>query len=92
MSVQIVKNVPHMVRNSWMKNGRVKFVLTAIGIFLSYLCVGVMQERIMKGRYGTVVNDDNTIGEKYEYANTLVEVHITFGLICVRSKSCKLIC
>lgn len=86
MASQIAKKLPHIVEKSWLKNGRVKFVITAIGICLSYLYVGLLQEKIMKGRYGDGVNGDGTIGETFKYANTLVEVYLIFGFIIIKSK------
>lgn len=83
MALQLVTKLPHMVKKSWQTNGRFKFIITAIGIFLSYSCVGILQEIIMKGYYG----GDEVTGEKFKYENTLVEVYLMLGLIFIKSKS-----
>lgn len=66
-------------QNQWNNNGRLKFVIIALGIFISYLYVGLCQEKIMKSTYG----DEE---EKFTYANTLVEVSLVSGLIFINSK------
>lgn len=83
MALQLVTKLPHMVKKSWQTNGRFKFIITAIGIFLSYSYVGILQEIIMKGYYG----GDEVTGEKFKYENTLVEVYLMLGLIFIKSKS-----
>lgn len=71
--------VLQVLRNQWDGNGRLKFVIIALGIFISYLYVGLCQEKIMKTPYG-----ENK--EKFTYANTLVEVSLVSGLIFINSK------
>lgn len=74
-------NVVRFLKNQWDENGRVKFVIVALGIFVSYLMVGILQEKIMKGRYGEGEDE-----ERYTYSNTLVEVSLVSGLIFINSK------
>lgn len=71
--------VLQVLRNQWDGNGRLKFVIIALGIFISYLYVGLCQEKIMKTPYG-----ENK--ERFTYANTLVEVSLVSGLIFINSK------
>lgn len=76
----------HMMINCWKEHDRVKFIITALGIFLSYLCVGIFHEKIMKTRYGNENNADGSIGEMYTYANTLAGVSILSGFIFIGGK------
>lgn len=76
----------HMMINCWKEHDRVKFIITALGIFLSYLCVGIFHEKIMKTRYGNEKNADGSIGETYTYANTLAGVSILSGFIFIGGK------
>lgn len=85
MVTKLVKKLPELIQSRWAKNGRVKFVITAVGVFSTYLIIGILQEKIMKTPYGA--NNDDTIGETFKYANTLVDVYLIFGLIFMKSKS-----
>lgn len=85
MVTKLVKKLPELIQSRWAKNGRVKFVITAVGVFSTYLIIGILQEKIMKTPYGA--NNDDTTGETFKYANTLVDVYLIFGLIFMKSKS-----
>lgn len=75
-----------MFRHSWRKNGRLKFVTTALCIFFAYFLVGICQEKIMRGCYGDAVNKDCRNGEKFKYAVTLVLVQSLCAFLFIRSK------
>lgn len=85
--------VLQVLRNEWNQNGRLKFVIIALGIFMSFLVVGLCQEKIMKTPYG----DDK---EQFTFANTLVEVSLLSGFIFINSEyrklnnflNCSLVC
>lgn len=79
----------HIVKCCWKKNYRIKFIITAFGIFISYLCVGILQEKIMKSHYGDQINADGTKGEKFTYANTLAAVSLLSGFIFIGGKQVK---
>lgn len=68
-----------LIRNQWNENGQLKFVIIALGIFVSYLIVGLCQEKILKTPYG----DEK---EKFKFSNTLVEVSLVSGFIFINSK------
>ncbi|XP_037954653.1 solute carrier family 35 member B1 homolog [Teleopsis dalmanni] len=51
-----------------------RFVIYALGIFLCYFLYGIVQEKITRGRYGTEVNEDGSIGARFTYALALVWV------------------
>lgn len=68
-----------MIRNQWNENGQLKFVIIALGIFVSYVYVGLCQEKILRTPYG----DDK---EKFKYSNTLVEVSLLSGFIFINSE------
>lgn len=78
--------IVRMIRHSWTNNGRLKFVSTALCIFLTYFLVGICQEKIMRGCYGDSVNKDCRNGEKFKYAVTLVGVQSLCAFIFIRSK------
>lgn len=73
-----------MIRHSWKNNGRLKFITTALGIFLSYFVVGILQEKIMRGCYGDTVNKDCRNGERFKYAVTLVCVQSLCALTFIK--------
>lgn len=74
------------IRESWTNNGRIKFILTALGIFLSFICVGILQERIMRGCYGDEGNKDCPPERRFKYAITLVAVQMLSAFILIKSK------
>lgn len=77
-------SVIRAIQTSWKNNGRLKFILTAAGIFVAYLCVGMLQEKIMRGCYG-----DNC--ERFKYAVTLVGVQSLCAFIFIKSKKKKIV-
>lgn len=68
-----------VIRDQWNEKGQLKFVIIALGIFVSYLYVGLCQEKILKTPYG----DEK---EKFKYSNTLVEVSLVSGFIFINSE------
>lgn len=55
---------------------RVKFVMTATGIFTIYFLVGILQEEITKGHYNN--------SKKFEYTFVLVGVQFIWNFIVAR--------
>lgn len=55
-------------------NDNTKFLIYAGGIFLCYFYYGIIQERITRGKYGTEVNEDGSVGERFTLALALVWV------------------
>lgn len=74
-----------MIRHSWKYNGRLKFVSTALCIFVAYFIVGILQEKIMRGCYGDEVNKDCRNGERFKYAVTLVGVQSLCAFLFIKS-------
>lgn len=74
-----------MVRHSWKKNGRLKFLTTALCIFFAYFLVGVLQEKTMRGCYGDPVNKDCRNGERFKYAITLVAAQSLCAFLFIKS-------
>lgn len=94
-SEKCAKSFPFVVttlKNCWKNNGKVKLIFTAFGIFLSFVCVGIFQEKIMKSCYGDEDdrNGECKHGERFRYAVTLVLVKTFFGLFFVLGKVIKL--
>lgn len=67
-----LERIGRAIQQNWKNNGRLKFIITAVGIFITYMYVGILQERMMRGCYGDDVNKDCRNGEKFKYAVTLV--------------------
>lgn len=81
----------HVFRNAlkkcWTTNGRIKFIITALGIFGSFFCVGILQEMVMRGCYGDDTSKNCKHGERFKYAMTLVLVKSFCGLVFVQGNS-----
>uniref|UniRef100_A0A1I8Q7M9 Uncharacterized protein n=1 Tax=Stomoxys calcitrans TaxID=35570 RepID=A0A1I8Q7M9_STOCA len=58
-----------------------RFLVFALGIFFCYFMYGIVQEKIMRGRYGQQTNEDGTVGEKFTYALALVWVQCLCNFI-----------
>ncbi|XP_073836013.1 solute carrier family 35 member B1 homolog meigo [Musca autumnalis] len=58
-----------------------RFLIYALGIFFCYFLYGIVQEKIMRGRYGQTANEDGTVGEKFTYALALVWVQCLCNFI-----------
>lgn len=65
---------------------KVKFVIVALGIFFSYVCFGILQEKVTRSTYGDFVNEDGTKGEKFRYELTLVGIQCFIYCIFARGK------
>lgn len=79
-------NALSAIKNCWTANGKIKFIIIALGIFVSFVYVGVFQEKIMRGCYGDT-NKDCKNGEKFKFAITLVLVKSFCGLVFVTGNS-----
>lgn len=77
--------VGNTLKICWKNNGKIKLIFTAIGIFLSFVCVGIFQEKIMRGCYGDESDKSGKCkhGDRFEFAVTLVLVKTFFGLLIV---------
>lgn len=53
---------------------KLKLLGFSAGIFVFYAIFGILQERIFRGRYGTKVNEDGEVGEKFEFPVDFVAV------------------
>lgn len=51
-----------------------KFLIYAAGIFFCYFYFGIMQEKITRGRYGSTVQEDGKVGERFTFTLALVAV------------------
>lgn len=76
----------HIMANSigryWDKNGKVKLIITAVGIFVSYFIVGILQEKIMRGCY----RNETGNCDKFKYELTLVGVQFIFSFTFIKGK------
>lgn len=70
---------------SWQNNGRLKFIVSALGIFVSYFVFGIFQEKMMRGCYG-----DSTNGckkeDKFSYSVVVSLVQNVFAFVTIRCK------
>lgn len=71
------------IKNVWTSNGKIKFLFVALGILVSFVYVGVFQEKIMRGCYGGTTKDCSD-GEKFKFATTLVFVKSFCGLVFIQ--------
>lgn len=60
---------------------KTKFIVSALGIFFSYFYYGILQEKITRGRYGDIRNDDGSHGEKFTFTLMLVGVQCLINWI-----------
>lgn len=56
------------------ENRKVKLLVFGGGIFISYAILGILQERIFRGSYGTKTNENGKIGDKFEFTVAFVAV------------------
>lgn len=82
--LKIYHVIASTAKNYWKKNGKVKFIFTALGIIVLFVYVGILQEKIMRGCYGDNESNDCSHGEKFKYELTLVLVKSFFALIFVQ--------
>lgn len=82
----MISTVWNAFQKSWQNNGRFKFIVVALGIFLSYFIVGILQEKIMRGCYGDDTSKKCEKGEKFTYAITIALVQNVFAFIIIRGE------
>lgn len=51
-----------------------KFIVYSFGIFFCYFYYGIVQEKITRGRYGDIKNEDGAVGERFTSALAMVFV------------------
>lgn len=71
------------IKNGWKKNGKGKFIFVALGIILSFVYVGFLQEKIMSGCYGGDTRVNCKHNDQFKYELTLVLIKTVFALIFV---------
>lgn len=55
-----------------MIHDKYKFIVYSAGIFFCYFFYGIIQEKITRGKYGDLKNEDGTTGERFTCALALV--------------------
>lgn len=83
---KIFRTAGNAIKNVWNSNGKIKFILVALGIFVSFVYVGVFQETIMKGCYGEDKSNNCENGEQFKFASSLVLVKSFCGLVIISGK------
>lgn len=73
-----------VIQQSWESNGRLKFMLIALGIFVSFICHGMFMERIMRGCYGDEGNKNCPDEKKFTYPIALVAIQMLCAFTAVR--------
>lgn len=63
-----------------------RFLIYAVSIFFCYFLYGIVQEKIMRGRFGDTKNEDGTVGERFTYALALVWVQCLCNFIFAKGK------
>lgn len=81
------------LRKIWAGNGRLKFIIVALGIFCSYFIVGILQERTMRVCYSDERDDKGKCkdADTFKYAVTIALVQNFLAFIIIRSKLCLFI-
>lgn len=77
------RTIVNTIQRQWKENGMIKLISIALGIFLSYFVVGILQEKIMRVPYQ---NDDGT-SEKFKFATTLVGVNFIFSFVFMKGST-----
>lgn len=65
-------------------DSRVRFGILAGGILVSFIIVGVLQEKVTKTKYGADENGDG--GEKFVFSAMLVAVQCAIYAVAAKSK------
>lgn len=60
---------------------RLRFIGTALGIFICYFLFGIVQEKITRGRYGKQIQPDGSEGERFTCSIALVWVQCFCNMI-----------
>lgn len=64
---------------------QLKFVFISIGIIGIYCYHAIIDELLMRGKYGNKINDDESVGEKFTYSITLVSISSLWCWIFAKS-------
>ncbi|XP_031636441.1 solute carrier family 35 member B1-like [Contarinia nasturtii] len=72
--------VVNTCQRQWRENGLIKLISIAVGIFLSYFVVGILQEKIVRVPY---IGSDKK-EEKFKHVTTLVGVNFIFSFIFMK--------
>lgn len=86
-----MNSVFNALRKIWAGNGRLKFIIVALGIFCSYFVVGVLQERTMRVCYGDKVDGKCKDDDTFKYAVMIALVQNFLAFIIIRSKYTNLV-
>lgn len=74
-----------VLKKSWKNNGILKFIVVALGIFASFITVGILKEKVMRGCYGDVGNKNCPQDRRFKYATTLVGSQMLCAFIVIKS-------
>lgn len=74
-----------VIKKSWKNNGILKFIVVALGIFASFITLGMLKEKVMRGCYGDVGNKNCPEDRRFKYATTLVGSQMLCAFIVIKS-------
>lgn len=74
------------LKKCWKNNGWEKFMITALGIKLSFLCDGLILEKIMKTCYGDDNNKDCRNGDRFTFTTSVIAVQFVCAYLCMKGK------
>lgn len=77
---KLVHIVENLIERYWNKNGKIKLIITAFGIIMSYLIVGILQEKITKSHYCDEIGNC----DKFKYELTLVGIQFIFSFTFIK--------
>lgn len=76
--------ITNVIRQSWESNGRLKFILIAIGIFVSFICHGMFMETLTRGCYGDKIDNKCPDDKKFKYPIAMVSVQMLCAFAAVK--------
>lgn len=79
----------HSLVKLFLENRKIKLLAFGSGIFISYAILGVLQERIFRGSYGTRAHENGETGDKFGFTVAFVAIQNIIYAITARSKISK---
>lgn len=75
----------YVIRRDWQNNGPFKFILVSLGVFMSLISFGVLEEKLMQGCYGEEDKENCPQNKKFKYATTIVGSQMLCAFIIAKS-------
>lgn len=86
-----LSQIIHSMKQHFKNNKRLKFILIASGIFVSFICVGILKEKIMRGCYDNVDWKNCPEHSRFKFAITIVALQMLCAFIFMKGMILKCI-